>query len=61
MLTLEKQIANLKMEYEYQNSAVKEKESVISEYTRMIDESEKAYTKVNYSIAIKCLKFLLAR
>ena len=46
LLTLEKQIANLKMEYEFQNNNVKEKETVINEYNRMIDESEKAYSKV---------------
>mmetsp|Transcript_38386 Transcript_38386/g.44714 ORF Transcript_38386/g.44714 Transcript_38386/m.44714 type:complete len:106 (+) Transcript_38386:23-340(+) len=46
LLNLEKQIANLKMEYEFQNNTVKEKETVINEYNRMIDESEKAYSKL---------------
>ncbi len=48
------------MEYEYQNGAVKEKESVISEYSRIIDESEKAYTKVFSATSLRCLNFILA-
>lgn len=56
LLNLEKQIANLKMEYEFQNSSLKEKETVINEYNRMIEESEKAYSKVmrySYKLDIK--------
>lgn len=35
------------MEFEYQTSIVKEKETVLNDYNKMIDESEKAYSKVN--------------
>ena len=47
LMDLEKQLNSLKMEYEYQTSQVKDKEQVLTEYNRMIEESERAYTKVN--------------
>jgi hypothetical protein len=43
---LEKQLNNLRIEFEYQTSVVKEKEAVLTDYNRMIEESEKAYQKV---------------
>ena len=53
LLNLEKQIANLKMEYEYQSTSVREREGVVKEYDRMIEESEKAYSKVHHSLILK--------
>jgi len=44
------------MEVEYRNSVVREKETVLGDYNKMIEESEKAYLKVIPSIyLIICL------
>ena len=34
------------MEYDYHSNLVQQKEAVVSDYTRMIDDSRKAYDKV---------------
>jgi hypothetical protein len=43
---IESKLNNLRIEFEYQTSVVKEKEGVLTDYNRMIEESEKAYQKV---------------
>jgi len=49
---LQKQLDELKTEYDYRNNSLKEKDLVLREYDRMIDESEKAYNKVNSLMCI---------
>lgn len=61
MSILQKQLDDLRMEYDYKNSGLKDKEQVLKEYDKMIDESEKAYSKVsNSSLLEHHLKLLLA-
>jgi len=56
LVELEKQLNQLRMEFEYQTGVVKEKEGVLNDYNRMIEESEKAYQKVIYHLNVLILQ-----
>ena len=42
----EKKYEDLKLKYEYNNNAFKEKQQVLAEYEKMVEEAKNAYKKV---------------
>lgn len=46
MSLVEKKYEDLKLKYEYNNNAFKEKQQILAEYEKMIEEAKNAYKKV---------------
>jgi SMC interacting uncharacterized protein involved in chromosome segregation len=53
ILKVEQELNNLRGQEEHLMEIIQDKDDAVGEYDRMIDESEKAYEKVNFVVWLK--------